>query len=66
MHGRNLSVGGNDAETAGEIFADQFLGWVFGQWDPDPKDAAAARDRATWMNSRMPGWIRIMAYSVPQ
>jgi hypothetical protein len=59
MHGRKLTAGGNDAESEGEIFADQFLGWVFGQWDPH--NTPAARDRATWMNSTMPYWIIQMA-----
>jgi RHS repeat-associated protein len=49
-------------EAGDEMFADQFLGWTFGQWDtagagPDPDSSDRARERANWMDDHMRGWI---------
>ena len=43
----------DDTDGRGEIFADMFIGWVYGKWeDSDLGDA-----RSTFMNYHMPIWI---------
>lgn len=39
----------------GEIFADMFVGWVYGQWEAD--EAGYGTRRANYMNDNMPYWI---------
>jgi RHS repeat-associated protein len=38
-----------------EIFADMFLGWTYGVWDPNPNTIGSDRDN--FMNQYMPLWI---------
>lgn len=48
------------ASNRGEIFADQFVGWVYDRWAEDPVTGTWTRlgqMRADYMNRRMPGWI---------
>ena len=41
--------------TAGEEFADMFLGWAYNQWETSPAGAT----RSGWMNANMPRWISL-------
>ena len=41
--------------TAGEEFADMFLGWAYNQWEASPAGAT----RSGWMNANMPRWISL-------
>ncbi len=44
----------------GEIFADQFIGWVYNRWEADPSGEgwnALGERRAFYMNQNMPWWI---------
>ncbi len=53
------SLSGEDPEE----FADQFLGWVFNQWQVNP-DGSLHRDgksRADMMNANMPAWVKRVA-----
>jgi len=41
-------------DLGSEVFADMFLGWVYDKWASDKYGI----ERANFMNTRMPGWIR--------
>jgi RHS repeat-associated protein len=44
----------------GEIFADQFVGWVYSRWEIDPKTgelSKTAKLRSDYMETNMPNWI---------
>ena|GEM_PF-7005760 len=43
----------NPANEAGEIFADQFLGWTFSRWD----STDLGDYRRDWMNTDMVEWL---------
>jgi hypothetical protein len=43
-----------EASPGSEVFADMFLGWVYGKWASDPYGDARSR----FMNGRMSGWVR--------
>jgi hypothetical protein len=47
----------HNAGSAGEEFADQFLGWTFGMWE----DSVEGNMRSLWMQSYMPGWINFQS-----
>jgi RHS repeat-associated protein len=61
LHGKDLAYPGS-ASGAGEVFADQFLGWSANSWQTE--HGALTVDgslRANWMNEHMPGWVINMA-----
>ena len=41
--------------TAGEEFADMFLGWTYNRWDA----SASGATRSGWMSANMPRWIAL-------
>jgi len=51
-----------DSSTkAGEVFADQFLGWTRNNWETDPNYGGwsnAGNARATWMTTNMAKWLK--------
>lgn len=47
-------------DSAGEIFADMFIGWVYNQWEVDPFTGALTNDaelKANFMTTNMSIWI---------
>jgi RHS repeat-associated protein len=45
-------------ETAGEIFADMFIGWVYNRWETIGTELAPlGQQRADYMHANMGGWI---------
>ncbi|MBM3153514.1 MAG: hypothetical protein FJZ96_15125 [Chloroflexi bacterium] len=50
-----------DIDRYWEIFADQFLGWVFDTWETDldtNQSTPQASARVSWMNENMPIWVK--------
>jgi RHS repeat-associated protein len=46
--------------TAGEEFADMFIGWTYNQWEFDDKNnqwSPKGQKRADFMKTGMPGWV---------
>ncbi len=43
--------------TASEVFADMFIGWVYNTWDLSGRDGGLGTQRMTLMNSKMPLWL---------
>ncbi|WKZ53206.1 MAG: RHS repeat-associated core domain-containing protein [Anaerolineales bacterium] len=49
----------NPSTATSEVFADQFLGWVFNQWERTASGdlSAQASERASWMDTNMSLWL---------
>ena len=49
----------NPSTATSEVFADQFLGWVFNQWERSASGdlSAQASERASWMDTNMSLWL---------
>ena len=49
----------SEYDTRGEIFADMFIGWSYGQWSNDAEQRVFAALKADFMATNMPVWIGI-------